>query len=120
MDSTSASVCRLVALSVFHFSICVFARSDCMLWAVCSNCVRIPFSSLTEAYATGGGVPAGAPADSCGFAAASVSRAVNTAMRQKNDRTEINREFAIGLQLCLYVFANHILFEVVHPSRDLR
>src|SRR5258708_36112766 len=92
MDSTSASVCRLVALSVFHFSICVFARSDCMLWAVCSNCVRIPFSSLTEAYATGGGVPGGAPADSWGFSPCSVRKAVHSAIRQDRDTTEIIRE----------------------------
>src|SRR4029077_581720 len=80
-----------------------------MLCAVCSNCVRMPFTSLTEAYATG--------CLSCAPAAAGASRAVNTAMKQKSDRTRIFCEFAMRLRIVCSVFANHILFDVDHPSR---
>src|SRR5258708_39911070 len=103
MDSTSASVCRLVALSVFHFSICVFARSDCMLWAVCSNCVRIPFSSLTEAYATGDCLQAGPPADYYVLTPAHAKPTGNTEKSQKNDRTKINPELALEHPLSPFV-----------------
>src|SRR6266478_3559685 len=117
MDSTFASVCRLVAPSVFHFSMRVFARSDCMFCAVCFNCSTIPFSSLTDAYATGGC----APAASCVPAAAGASTAASPVIvmktKQKSDRTRIFREFDIGLRLCPLCFANHILFDIDHASR---
>src|ERR1039458_5825327 len=38
-------------------------------------------------------------------------------MRMKNDPTRIFREFDMGLRLCPWGFANHILFDVECPSR---
>src|SRR5580693_4434131 len=115
MDSTFASVCRLVAPSVFHFSMRVFARSDCMLCAVSFNCSTMLFSSLTDAYATGGREPAA----SCARATAGASTTANPAMtmKQKSDRTRNFCEIDMGLRLCPLCFANHILFDLDHASR---
>src|ERR1700704_3494014 len=70
MDSTSASVLRLVPESVFHRSMRNLARSNCVACATCSNCDSTRFNWLTEAYGTGGALAAGAGEDvTCAIAA---------------------------------------------------
>src|ERR1700681_5118453 len=116
MDSTFASVCRLVAPSVFHFSMRVFARSDCMLCAVSFNCSTMLFSSLTDAYATGGCEPAASCLPAKGGATTTANPAMK--MKQKSDRTRIFCEFDMGLRLGPLCFGNHILFDIDHARRD--
>src|SRR5580700_4116172 len=94
-ESTSALVLRLVFESVFHFSIRSFARSTCVACATCSNCDRIRFSWLTEAYGTAGPEPAGAEAAGAGegvsCAIAMATRKGNTRKRQPKVRRSFMR-----------------------------
>src|ERR1700691_2340465 len=109
MDSTFAKVCFLVEESVFHLSMRIFPRSACMLCAVCCKRVRIPFSSLTEAYATGGW----GPPDGCAPAIAEASAAI----AQKSGPRRIFREVDMGLRRFLLCFGNDILLEIDLASR---
>src|SRR5579864_6949097 len=53
MESTFDRICFFEPPSVFHRSIRNFAKSSCVLFALASSCVSIPFNCVTEAYETG-------------------------------------------------------------------
>src|ERR1700674_5516123 len=99
MDSTSASVPRLVFESVFHLSIRNLARSSCVACATCSNCDSSRFNWLTEAYGTGGALADGAGEDAT-WATAAVIRKGRIQYRQ----TQAGKSFMNGCSTSISIF----------------